>query len=280
VVTDLGTEFGVEVGVQGNTFVHVFQGKVMADWLVGDGGAAGKTLLTEGQAAGFDETQSVVVSLPALPANFTRAVPIRPRRPIDAAAKKTIVKWSGVYRYGDPTKGTSDWVTLDRFGTHRVNDGNTDETESGTSYWLGREQTPDEYFIIYLSGRFDVERIELVNTHNGPGNDRGTKDFEIWAADEVDQESELVAPRLVLEGTLPCRFGAGGTIPADVFSTAERHFPQFQAKYIKFVAKTFYEGEDFGGSGLNEIRVFGVPTAAKAEQPNVSPESTNKEKAT
>jgi hypothetical protein len=148
----------------------------------------------------------------------------------------------------------------------------TDETELNSGYWLGREQTPNEYFILDLADRFDVERIELMNTHNSIGNDRGTKDFEIWAADEIDRDSELVAPRLVLKGTLPCRFGAGPKIPFDVFSAASGDFPRFQARYVKFVAKTYYHRE-FGGCGLNEIRVFAVPAGRNTQAGVLSPKT-------
>ena len=182
------------------------------------------------------------------------------------AAKKTIIRWSGVYRYGDPTKGTSDWTTWDRFGVWHVNDGKTDEADQGYSYWLGRERTSDEYFVIYLAGKYNVDRIELVNTHNGDGNDRGTKDFEIWAADKVNGENELVAARLVLKGTLPCRFGAGADIPVDVYSAAKGDLSPFSARYVKFVAKSYYEGENSGGCGLNEIRLIAVPTSEYREQ--------------
>ena len=92
------------------------------------------------------------------------------------------------------------------------------------------------------------------------------------------EQSELVAPRLVLKGTLPCRFGAGPKIPYDVFSAAKGDFKRFRTCYIKFVAKTYYEGKVTGGCGLNEIRVFATPAAAWNRQPAVSPEgNTNKE---
>ena len=156
---------------------------------------------------------------------------------------------------------------MERFGAQHVNDGITDESEQGNSYWLGRERTADESFVIFLRGRYLIERLELMNTHNGPGNDRGTKDFEIWVADEVEGENELVSPRLVLKGTLPCRFGAGANIPYDIFSAEKGDFERFNARYVKFVAKTFYENENkgFGGCGLNEIRLFATPAGAGKE---------------
>ena len=129
---------------------------------------------------------------------------------------------------------------------------------------------PNEYFTIDLWGRFDVERIELMNTHNSRGNDRGTKDFEIWAADEING-NKLVAPRLVLHGTLPCRFDAGKDIPYDVFSVAAGDFSLFNARYVMFVAKTYHHGDLYGGCGLNEIKVFALPAKKTGDPNNLSP---------
>jgi hypothetical protein len=275
-VEDLGTEFGVEVLQSGETASHVFAGRVVmrVDGAENGGRVTGdinpespnpEIVLSAGQSARMErdaksgEMKLLFGDKTAPTMVFARQLPRKPTMPIDAAAKKTIVKWSGVYLYGNPNKRGSDWEMLEKFGVWHVNDGSTDETEQGTSYWVGREQTPDEYFIIYLAGRYRVERIELVNTHNGPVNDRGTKDFEIWAADEVDQDNELIAPRLVLKGCLPCRFGAGPKIPADVFTTDKGDFERFEARYVKFVSKTYYQGASEGGCGLNEIRIFAVP---------------------
>jgi hypothetical protein len=55
-------------------------------------------------------------------------------------------------------------------------------------------------------------------------NDRGTKDFEIWAADKVDAERQRVDPRLVVRGALPCRYGTGSETPFDAFSAAKQDF--------------------------------------------------------
>ena len=64
--------------------------------------------LDAGQAAGFDPHRFAIVLFPTRPRDFIRVVPGPPAKPIDVAAKKTIVYWSGVYRYGDPVKNTSD----------------------------------------------------------------------------------------------------------------------------------------------------------------------------
>ena len=97
-----------------------------------------------------------------------------------------------------------------------------------------------------------IERIELQNTHNRGYNDRGTRDFEIWASNEVDGSNELVNPVLILDGTLADRSGAGSDIPFDVFSTDQGDFGGFHARYLQFTAANYWGVS----SGLNEIRVF------------------------
>ncbi|MBU4273299.1 MAG: FecR family protein [Planctomycetes bacterium] len=273
IVTDLGTEFGVEVKPGMGTEVHVFQGKVEAEW-IGPAGASGKKVqLIEGKAAKFDRRGVVAASFVSQAQGFPSIV-VPPRVPVDVAAHKLIVKCSGTFGEGDSLPGVNDIILLGMYRARNVNDGMTDETVHGDAYWLGRNHTANEYFTIDLRHRFDVERIELMNTHNSIANDRGTEDFEIWAGDEIDQYCELIAPRLVLKGTLPCRFGAGAKIPFDVFSAAAGDFQPFRARYVKFVAKTHYCKGEYGGCGLNEIRVFATPAGNK--QRGISPADTTK----
>jgi hypothetical protein len=79
----------------------------------------------------------------------------------------------------------------------------------------------------------------------------------------------------VLKGTLPCRVGAGAEIPWDVYSAAAGDFEPFHARYVKFVAKTYYEGKETGGCGLNEIRLF-TGSGGGAQTPSAPPAAQNK----
>jgi hypothetical protein len=80
-VTDLGTEFGVEVAKDGSNRVHVFQGKVELEW---DGGTTAKShhtlRLTEGESAEVGSggsLGSVSHRIAAGQADFVRAIPKR-----------------------------------------------------------------------------------------------------------------------------------------------------------------------------------------------------------
>jgi len=128
-----------------------------------------------------------------------------------------------------------------------------DEAGGGITYWLGRNYTMDEYFILDLGEVYTIDRIELQNTHNRGYNDRGTADFEIWASLGVDANNELLDPRLILDSMLMDRCAYGYNIPFDVFSAPNGDFPPFNARYLKFVANTYWGV----GSGLSEIRIFG-----------------------
>ncbi len=78
VVTDLGTEFGVEVATNGNTTSYVFRGSVKMRLVVGDSrGPEQETLLRENESArverGADDRGFRVVRFAADPAAFVRA---------------------------------------------------------------------------------------------------------------------------------------------------------------------------------------------------------------
>ena len=72
IVTDLGTEFGVEVDEQGRTESHVFAGEVRVERADAKDGAGQTTVLYAGQTARCDERRGIAV--PAAPGNVDRFV--------------------------------------------------------------------------------------------------------------------------------------------------------------------------------------------------------------
>jgi hypothetical protein len=161
----------------------------------------------------------------------------------EVAGGKPIIKSSGA---------------LGGFPASNVTDRRVDDFDFGgvRSFWLGREQTANEFFILDLGDDFQIERIELQNTHNRQYDDRGTAGFEIWAALALDGSNDLIDPQLILSGVLPSRFGTGADIPFDIFSVANGDFQTFNTRYLQFVATSFYGAGSYAGAGLNEIRVF------------------------
>ncbi len=122
-----------------------------------------------------------------------------------------------------------------------------------SSYWLGREQTDEEYFTLDLGDVYTIDEIDLRNTHNQGYNDRGTDEFYILGALEVDGNNQLVSPFAILSGNLSDASGMI-PIPADVF-TSDNGLTVADARYLQFIAVSYLEGKV--SSGLNEIEVYG-----------------------
>jgi hypothetical protein len=78
-VTDLGTEFGVEVNERGQTTSHVFQGLVRVQAVAADGKSLGKgRLLHENESATVDRNgiaSETAIASPAKPVSFVRSIP-------------------------------------------------------------------------------------------------------------------------------------------------------------------------------------------------------------
>jgi hypothetical protein len=180
--------------------------------------------------------------------------PTPPPRPNNIAFRKPVIDgsgaWDGGVGLGAPFDGGG-------FPTDRVTDGSVaDEHADGgsrSSYWLGREQTEEEYFTIDLGDVYTIEEINLRNTHNDQYSDRGTDEFAIYGALEVDQNNQLVDPFPIVSGNLTDVSNLP-VIPLDVFTEANGLVVS-DARYLQFLAITYPEGK--AGSGLNEILVYG-----------------------
>jgi hypothetical protein len=178
-----------------------------------------------------------------------------PRPRDNVALGKPIIDGSGSWDGGNVGEG----ATFDggSFPANRVTDGSLADEHvdngSRTSYWLGREQTQEEYFTLDLGDVYTIEEIDLRNTHNDQFNDRGTDEFAIVGALEVDGQNRLVAPFTILSGNLSDVSGQT-PIDADVF-TADNGLLVSDARYIQFLAISYLDGKV--SSGLNEIEIYG-----------------------
>ena len=125
-----------------------------------------------------------------------------------------------------------------------------------STYWLGSQNTNNEFFVLDLGRSFDIDEIQLKNTHNGQFNDSGTQDFRIFGAQSVDGLNNLIAGQLIVQGTLSDTSGQG-VILADIFNTGNGLIER-SARYLRFEALNFRAGDV--RVGLNEILVFGDAT--------------------
>ena len=55
----------------------------------------------------------------------------------------------------------------------------------GNGYWLGKDVDFQEYFIVDLGAVYNLESVNLFNTHNGPAFDRASGDFQIYVSNAV-----------------------------------------------------------------------------------------------
>jgi hypothetical protein len=161
------------------------------------------------------------------------------------------------------------------FPATRVTDGSQADAATGrSSFWLANENCPgpgcatpgetETFFTLDLGDVYDIEEIELTNTHNRQFNDRGTEEFVIFGATEVDSNNDLVNPFVVAAGTLARTDGQAPILP-ESFTAANGLFGG-EARYLKFQPLTYYSSATNGGAGLNDIAVFGTlvpePTAS------------------
>jgi hypothetical protein len=166
---------------------------------------------------------------------------------------KPVIDGSGSWDGGTVGQGAA--FDMGPFPATRVVDGSTadDHIDGGSrsSYWLGRQETPGEYFTLDLEEVFTIEQVELTNTWNAPYQDRRTDDFVLFGATEVDENNQLIDPVTLLEGTLSNVIGQTMITP-DVFDSSNG-LTVADVRYLQFVAMT----SPTNGSGLNEIAVFG-----------------------
>jgi len=130
---------------------------------------------------------------------------------------------------------------------------------SGTNpnYWLGPQGSSQAYFVLDLGAVYNLQSVDLFNTHNDGAFDRGTGDFQIYVSNSITSTPsngmDLISPSLALSGTLIL---TGDPIPAQSFDFG----PGISAQYLRFNSLSIADGtRGAQGVGLNEIRVFAVP---------------------
>jgi hypothetical protein len=238
-IVDYGTEFGVEVERE-RVDAHVFEGEILLRSTVDPQAQARR--LTAGQFASADREGIGNISFAADVRRFDVQ-----RAFFNAARGKVIVAASPPWPEGRGDPHYFPYRAIDNLTSDQIG-----------MFWVGRDHTLDEYFVVDLREALRLERIELLPTHNGVHNDRGTKDYEVWASLEIDDSGELVAPKLIASGTLPDVAGLGDAIPVTHLPEDSAKWKDIDARYVKFVAQTYYGL----GCGLNEIRVFGEAVAS------------------
>jgi hypothetical protein len=174
----------------------------------------------------------------------------------NVAAGKPVIDGSGAWNGGVQCVGEA--FNGPNFPATRVTDDSIADNHTATgrsSYWLGRENCINEYFTVDLGAVYDIDEIELVNAHNAQFNDRGTDEFVIYGATEVDGANQLIDPFVLVSANL-ARTDGQAVITPESFTEANGLLPG-QARYIQFWALTYHSSATNGSAALNEIRVYG-----------------------
>jgi hypothetical protein len=232
---------GVEEGTaQTNIAINTGNGR----WFIGSNSQGGMTWF-DGQ---IDDVAIWHTAFDAVAVQALATGAIRPSdpAPTNLALQKAVINASG--HYPNLTFNQPPQPGLD-FRAQLVTDG-SDRDVFSANYWLGRDQTPNEWFIVDLGAPVSVKQLLLRNTHNTTSNDRGTLNFRVFAANSVDASNLLVSPVQVLAGTLTA-VPSQTPIIAQAFS-AQNGLTPMTARYFKFESLTAVGNN----AGLNEFEVY------------------------
>jgi hypothetical protein len=240
---DLGTEFGLAVGSDGNTPVvltEVFKGEVEIEatstrLTVGEGGALVREEGKPKLLAALDES-------PVMLANHARALPKAESTADNLAFGKP------VFSPGYCTRPHGSVFPPENLTDGRLNDSGV---PGDWSFWLAPNGENGEATVDLLVAQ-TIGRVSLQNTNNRAIDDRGTAAFEILGS----LDNKTFFP--LTHGELPrIDVPRGSEFPIHDFS-----FTPAEARYVKVVVTHHYRSlkrspdhPDHGG-GLNEIWIF------------------------
>lgn len=210
-------------------------------------------------------------ALAILAANITTPATVQGQ--VNLANGKPIIGGNSDYPAGNFNTGgtfaTSN-VTDGQNASPNNNTGTVTEPGQDGSYWLGRDNQPTGYFVIDLGAPTALGSFQLFNTRNGPYDDRGTGNFQIYGSNSVvagpaGTGMDLSGAVLLVAGTLTEQtyvggFGSQGSTPlvGDTFLISDYN----QYRYLRFNALSIGAAADKGfgdaGVGLNEFRAFAL----------------------
>jgi hypothetical protein len=169
--------------------------------------------------------------------------------------------------------GANDW-DVGQFNATLVADNQTATTEidepdqspgdDNGGFWLGKENDEEEFFVLDLGQQYNIQRIDIFNTHNAQFDDRATNGYEIYGSNSVGPNNDpdtgaggddLVNGVLIASGELAEQIGADD--PIDAESIVPTNGGPFQ--YLRFqTVGPFHPGQvrTQRSVGINEILIF------------------------
>ncbi|MCH2114903.1 MAG: hypothetical protein MK171_08345, partial [Pirellulales bacterium] len=179
-------------------------------------------------------------------------VPLTPSSVIGGSG--SINDGGGLWDSTDVTQGSG-------FNATRVVDGSKAENDN-LNFWLVNtdEAIDPAYLVIDLGAAYNIDQIDLYNTHNRTSSNFGTEDFRIEASNSVsfvdaNFDMDLSGTiRTILTGTLSDTAPENPITTVDSFTSISAH-TDGPVRYLKFVAISGIS-LDNDQRGLNEIEVF------------------------
>ena len=178
----------------------------------------------------------------------------------------SVIGGSGSLNDGLPSPTCCLWDSTDidlgeGFNARRITDGSLTENPT-LDYWLISSQGGEEYVTIDLGEKYNIDQIDLYNTHNRQHNNFSTDSFRIDASNTVtlvndDDDFDLSGDiTTILSGNLSDTAGEDPITTADSFSFA----PTAGFRYLKFVSITGFGSDPYTEDrrGPNEMQVFGT----------------------
>lgn len=245
---DLGTEFGIAVGSDGQTPVvltDVYQGEIEIRPANLD---AQRLLPGQGRALlGSGSQTQLVANLDSDPISLADLHRQLPTAPEPSPHGKNLALGKPVFA---PSFLTRPHGSV--FPPDNLTDGRTDDSgvPGDWSFWLAPDHQAGEFTVDLLEIR-QISRIDLQNTRNRTIGDRGLERFRIL----VSNDNRDFTP--VLQGKLDPISPESRSFPFQSFT-----IPTTRARYVKLEGISHYRSPDrpadheHQGGGLNEIRIF------------------------
>jgi hypothetical protein len=244
---DLGTEFGLAVGSDGDkpvVLTEVFTGEVEVQ------ATQTPIRLVKGESRALVQDTGKPTLLASL--DESPVVLVNHARELPQSLKKD---FGGNLALGKPVFSPSFYANKHGsvFPPDRLTDGRLNDSgvPGDWGFWLAPNEVNGEFTVDLLSTQ-TIGRISLQNTNNRSIGDRGVAAFEIYGS--LDNQMFFK----ITQGDLPRVSASDGT----VFPFHDFSFAPVQARYVKLVVTEHYrhpsrppERKDHGG-GLNEIRIF------------------------
>ncbi|WP_193771144.1 putative Ig domain-containing protein, partial [Candidatus Magnetaquicoccus inordinatus] len=136
-----------------------------------------------------------------------------------------------------------------QWGVAKLVDGSYAENGNPSDYWLSPED--GSWVQVDLGQSHLIDKIDLINTHNGGSNERSTQNWrlQIFNADSI----QIYTVDGTMANTGALQLPAGAPLPVTTVDIPDT----MDGRYVRFTVLTHYDA----GGGLSELLVYGAAQA-------------------